>query len=236
MLLEANLEIEKLKADSAAQKAQDDVDLLTARFDVRKAELDVQGNELLSAIKARKNELTLEEAKRRLAQLEQDVASRDQIERGGAWRSRSRRGTRRRSPSTRRSACSIMMQLRADDGRRRRGAREPREQLRLLGHDLRRVPRGRQRLEPGVRSPRCSTSRRSSSRRKCPNRSGRASRRARSARGEARLDRRRSSVKAPSRPSAASGAAACSAAAGPDAPVRRRAHAGERAVVAAARA
>jgi HlyD family secretion protein len=75
-LTEANLEIEKLEAESAAQKGTDALDLLTARFDLRKAQLDVQGNELLSAIEARKKELTLEEAKRRLAQLEEDVASR----------------------------------------------------------------------------------------------------------------------------------------------------------------
>jgi HlyD family secretion protein len=74
-LLEAELEIEKLKADAEVQVARDKVDLLTARFDVRKAELDITGNELLSAIKARQNELTLEEARRRLAQLEEDVKS-----------------------------------------------------------------------------------------------------------------------------------------------------------------
>jgi HlyD family secretion protein len=74
-LLEAELEIEKLNADAAVQVATDKVDLLTARFDVRKAELDVTGNELLSAIKARQNELTLEEARRRLSQLEEDVKS-----------------------------------------------------------------------------------------------------------------------------------------------------------------
>lgn len=75
LLREADLEIEKNKADSAAQAAQDDVDLLTAKFDVRKAELDVTTNELLSAIDARKNELTLEEKKRRLAQLQDDILS-----------------------------------------------------------------------------------------------------------------------------------------------------------------
>jgi HlyD family secretion protein len=74
-LLEAELEIEKLQADAAVIVARDKVDLMTARFDVRKAELDVTGNELLSAIKARQNELTLEEARRRLAQLEEDVKS-----------------------------------------------------------------------------------------------------------------------------------------------------------------
>jgi HlyD family secretion protein len=75
LLREADLEIEKNKADGAAQAAQDEVDLLTARFDVRKAELDVTTNELLSAIDARKNELTLEEKKRRLAQLQDDITS-----------------------------------------------------------------------------------------------------------------------------------------------------------------
>lgn len=78
LLTEAELEIEKLRAENAAQKGTDAVDLLTAKFDFRKAELDVKGNELLGAIQARKNQLTLEEARRRLAQLEQDVNSRTQ--------------------------------------------------------------------------------------------------------------------------------------------------------------
>ena len=42
--------------------------MLTARFDVRRAELDVQGSELSSAIDKQKFRLTLEEAKGRLAQ------------------------------------------------------------------------------------------------------------------------------------------------------------------------
>ena len=72
----ANQEITKAKADAAVQASQDKVDLLKARFDVRRAELDVSRNELLSSIDAQKNNLALEEAKRRLAQLEQDVKSR----------------------------------------------------------------------------------------------------------------------------------------------------------------
>ena len=56
--------------------AQDKVALLKARFDVRRAELDVQKNELVSSIDARKNDLALEQAKRVLAELEQDVKSR----------------------------------------------------------------------------------------------------------------------------------------------------------------
>jgi HlyD family secretion protein len=74
-LLQAEQEILKMKADAAVQAAEDEVALLTARFDVRRAELDVRGNEFLGAIEARKNLLTLEEARRRLAQLEDDVAS-----------------------------------------------------------------------------------------------------------------------------------------------------------------
>jgi HlyD family secretion protein len=75
-LAEAEQEIVKMKADREVQLAQDAVDLMTARFDVRRAELDAQGNEFISPIDAQKNLLSLEEARRRLAQLEQDVKSR----------------------------------------------------------------------------------------------------------------------------------------------------------------
>ena len=75
-LAEAEQEIVKMKADREVQLAQDEVDLLTARFDVRRAELDAQGHEFISPIDAQKNQLTLEEARRRLAQLEIDVTSR----------------------------------------------------------------------------------------------------------------------------------------------------------------
>jgi multidrug resistance efflux pump len=78
---EASQEIVKMKADAAAQAAQDQVALLTARFDVRRAELDVSGNEFIGAIDAQKNQLSLEEAKRRLAQLEEDVKSRAETNR-----------------------------------------------------------------------------------------------------------------------------------------------------------
>jgi HlyD family secretion protein len=72
---EAGEEIAKAKADAAVQGAKDEVELLKAKFDVRRAELDVSKNELVSAIDAKKNLLTLEEAKRHLAQLEQDIKS-----------------------------------------------------------------------------------------------------------------------------------------------------------------
>jgi HlyD family secretion protein len=74
-LAQAEEEIAKAKADAAVQAAQDQVDLLKANFDVRRAELEVSRNELVSAIDAKKNLLSLEEAKRRLAQLEQDIKS-----------------------------------------------------------------------------------------------------------------------------------------------------------------
>src|SRR5215831_1580045 len=75
-LLQAEQEITKAKADAAVVTAQDKVALLKARFDVRQAELDVQKNELVSTIDARKNDLALEQAKRVLAELEQDIKSR----------------------------------------------------------------------------------------------------------------------------------------------------------------
>ena len=75
-LEQAEQEITKAKADAAVVTAQDKVALLKARFDVRRAELDVQKNELVSTIDARKNDLALEQAKRVLTELEQDVKSR----------------------------------------------------------------------------------------------------------------------------------------------------------------
>jgi len=74
-LLQAEQDIIKAKADAAVQAAQDKVELLKARFGVRRAELEVQKNELASTIDATKNRLALEQAKRSLAQLEQDVKS-----------------------------------------------------------------------------------------------------------------------------------------------------------------
>jgi len=75
-LAEADQEITKAKADAEVKSAEDKVALLKAKFDVRRAELEVSRNELVSEIDARKNLLNLEEAKRKLAQLEQDVTSR----------------------------------------------------------------------------------------------------------------------------------------------------------------
>jgi HlyD family secretion protein len=74
-LEQADQEIVKAKADAAVQTAEDQTALLKAKYAVRKAELEVSKNELLSQIDAQKNVLALEEAKRALTQLEQDIRS-----------------------------------------------------------------------------------------------------------------------------------------------------------------
>ena len=75
-MAEAEQQIVKTKADSAVQAAEDTVALLTAGYDVRRGELDSAANDLIGAIDAQKNVLTLKEARERLAQLQQDVTSR----------------------------------------------------------------------------------------------------------------------------------------------------------------
>src|SRR5690242_17496934 len=72
-LLQAEQEITKAHADAAVQAAEDKTALLKAKYTVRSAELDVSKNELLSTIDAQKNVVALDEAKRALAQLEQDI-------------------------------------------------------------------------------------------------------------------------------------------------------------------
>ena len=80
-LAQAEQEITKMRADAIVQRAQDDVTLLTARFDVRRAELDVQGGVQITAVDQQKLVLTLEEAKGRLAQLQDDLKSRADTDR-----------------------------------------------------------------------------------------------------------------------------------------------------------
>src|SRR5260370_28881781 len=71
-------QIKKAQADLAIRNNQDQVDLLNAKYGVRRAELEVRRNELLSAIDAKKNLLNLEESKKRLSQLESDIKSRQE--------------------------------------------------------------------------------------------------------------------------------------------------------------
>ena len=82
-LLQAEQDIIKAKDDAAVQAAQDKVALLKARFDVRRAQLEVQKNELVSAIDAQKNQLALDQANRALAELEHDIQSHGVTEKTG---------------------------------------------------------------------------------------------------------------------------------------------------------
>lgn len=77
-LLQAEQEITKAKADAIVLAAQDKVALLKDRYAVRKAELDVQKNELVSKIDADKNNLALVQARRVLAEQENDIESHKQ--------------------------------------------------------------------------------------------------------------------------------------------------------------
>jgi len=65
--------IKKAKADLAIQQSQDQVTLLKTRYNVRRAELDVQRNPIIAEIDGKKNVLTLEQQKRALTQLEIDI-------------------------------------------------------------------------------------------------------------------------------------------------------------------
>jgi len=75
-LEEAEQQIVKMKADNAVQASQDQLNMLTARYDVRRGEIGVLSNEFVGAIEAQKNALTLEEARQHLSQLERDAAAR----------------------------------------------------------------------------------------------------------------------------------------------------------------
>jgi HlyD family secretion protein len=70
--------IKQAEADLAIRNNQDQVDLLRARYAVRRAELDVKQNPLLSEIDRKKNLLALDETKRRLVQLQSDIKSRQE--------------------------------------------------------------------------------------------------------------------------------------------------------------
>jgi HlyD family secretion protein len=72
-LAEVEQEIRKRKADIAAQQAADGLTLLTAEFDVRRAELDARADaDLIGANEYKIRQVTLEEARRRLDQVKQD--------------------------------------------------------------------------------------------------------------------------------------------------------------------
>jgi hypothetical protein len=69
-------QIKQVKATQDIQASQDALALLGARYDVRRAELNVQENPILDAIDAKKNILSLDQSKQALTQLEIDAKSR----------------------------------------------------------------------------------------------------------------------------------------------------------------
>ena len=71
----ADQEIAKAEAEAAVVAADDEVALLSARFNVRRAELDAKANELVGSLIARQNLMLLEEANGKLAALEKEVQS-----------------------------------------------------------------------------------------------------------------------------------------------------------------
>ncbi len=72
-LEEAEQEIAKTEADTKVQVSADRLALLHAQHEVRRAEIDVTGNEFVGRIEAEKNNIKLEESRRALAQLQDDV-------------------------------------------------------------------------------------------------------------------------------------------------------------------
>src|SRR3954454_21113260 len=71
-------QIKKAKADLAIQQSEDSVQLLKAKYDVRRAELEVKRNPIIDAIDGKKNLLMLEQSKRALERLETDIAARQE--------------------------------------------------------------------------------------------------------------------------------------------------------------
>src|SRR3954451_3519055 len=69
-------QIKKAKADLQIQQSQDAVTLLKTKYNVRRAQLDVQRNPIIAEIDGKKNVLTLEQQKRALLQLETDMLAR----------------------------------------------------------------------------------------------------------------------------------------------------------------
>ncbi len=72
-LAEAEQEIGKLQADGQVQVSQDRLALLHAQHELRRAEIDVSGNEFVGRIEAEKNNIKLEETRRALVQVQDDV-------------------------------------------------------------------------------------------------------------------------------------------------------------------
>jgi HlyD family secretion protein len=74
-LAQAEEELRKLQDDGTIKQSQHEIEVMRARFALRRAELDLRSNELVGKIQSEKNALALDEAKRRLEQLEGDTGT-----------------------------------------------------------------------------------------------------------------------------------------------------------------
>jgi multidrug resistance efflux pump len=73
-------EIEKKRAEQAAEEAKDRTELTAAQHDVERARLDVRKNDLIARVEAEKNRLALEQAQARLLQLQTTFALKRQAD------------------------------------------------------------------------------------------------------------------------------------------------------------
>ena len=74
-LAQAEEDLRKLQDDTSVKQSQHAIEIMKAKFALRRAELDLRSNELVGKIQAEKNKLALDEAKRRLEQLEGDSST-----------------------------------------------------------------------------------------------------------------------------------------------------------------
>jgi HlyD family secretion protein len=75
-LAEAEQQVAQATAESQAKEEEDSYALLQAKSDLRLAELEARRNEMVAAIVARQNDLAVESARDRVAQIEHDLANR----------------------------------------------------------------------------------------------------------------------------------------------------------------
>jgi multidrug efflux pump subunit AcrA (membrane-fusion protein) len=74
-LAQAEEDLQKLNSDTTVKEAQHAIEIMKARFALRRAELDLRSNDLVGKIQMEKNRLAFEEATRLLAQLESDAVT-----------------------------------------------------------------------------------------------------------------------------------------------------------------
>jgi len=80
---EADQHLADVRAQMEAQKEEDSYALEKAQSDVRLAELDVKKNPLVAAITAKQNDMALEEARERLAELQKNLVNHEATGRAG---------------------------------------------------------------------------------------------------------------------------------------------------------